>query len=224
MFPIHAPVPDLIYLLKQNAGAISALATVVLVGITAWYAHLTQRLARTAERQASLFTRAERDAQVETGQLLREEVRRIRGALPQDPKGYPWEVPDRGSVPEVHPWAATSIAKMARYNPEIVASFMQLAQSLDWLRGEAARARTTRAALRDSEARVYGDAALSQPSPAVGEVKLAPKQRCALEAELSAAEQVAGHVLETTHAMLNRTEAQLTSFLENVNARIHDRR
>jgi hypothetical protein len=36
--------------LNANAGAVQAMATIVLVAITAWYAHLTLRLARSAER------------------------------------------------------------------------------------------------------------------------------------------------------------------------------
>ena len=41
----------LVEALNKNSGAIQAVSTIVLVGITWWYARLTQRLARTAKEQ-----------------------------------------------------------------------------------------------------------------------------------------------------------------------------
>ncbi|HLL47344.1 MAG TPA: hypothetical protein VK399_11585 [Longimicrobiaceae bacterium] len=219
--PSRLFVTDLIPSLNQNSGAITAIATVILVVITAWYAYLTLRLAKTAERQASLLTRTERQEQKEVGELLRAEVLRLREGLPNLKvlSGREWNVPDQGTVPSVHPWAASAIAKMARYDPETVTAFMRIDNMLGELRHQTERVREARRQLEtaDQAARSAALAARQRPPDreASNASMLANGERNRWTDEKEGADRTADFHLRYVHGLLDQAEARLDTFLED---------
>jgi len=78
----------LVHALNENAGAVQAVATVVLVGVTVWYARKTASLAMDAKRQADEVVRQAEDERRAAGIEAVELVRDFIPALRRLAEGY----------------------------------------------------------------------------------------------------------------------------------------
>ena len=88
----------LLRFLNENAGAIQAVSTVVLVAITWWYARLTQRLAQTAREQLA-ESRTVRQEQVgEKRAIIRAQLLRLVEALASVPEGQLFRVKEASEI------------------------------------------------------------------------------------------------------------------------------
>lgn len=133
---------DAIEWLNANSGAVQAVATVVLVGITAWYVKLTRDLARTTREQLEHALQLRDEQQKESKTQFRTLIQSLIDTLEEFPERMPPPVPELTSVSLWTPEEELALVTLsARLLPQHAELAGETRRYIAWLRDLVQRTR-----------------------------------------------------------------------------------